>query len=463
MRLLLSLIALAAATAPVQLSEAAPVGKMNTAAYAADGSDFPNPERGFSQQGGAPAKARAANMSLIHVYFRLDDYKSAPLPQAYLDKVQRTFDEARAGGVKVIPRLTYSFPADLSDLKAGTDAPLDRVLGHLDQLAPALRQNSDVIAFMEAGFIGAWGEWHHSSNGLETTAAKRAILLKLLRILPPSRAVALRYLRDKIAVFNRSEPIRPDEAFSGRDVSRVGHHNDCFLAAPDDWGTYRLDAPGGLAAQKGYLAGDNRFVPQGGETCNGGVEARPFIPCPNALLELKAQHWSQLNNDYNLDVLNLWRSQGCYPQIAERLGYRFRLTRARVQASANPGGALRGEIQLVNDGFAAPYNSRGLELVLRSKRTGAIYVLKLADDPRRWGSGEAHTIEIATNLPRAVLPGAYDLLLNLPDPAPRLHDRPVYSIRLANSGVWEPARGYNNLQLSLDVRSGIGHRRPAAQ
>jgi len=36
-------------------------------------------------------------------------------------------------------------------------------------------------------------------------------------------------------------------------------------------------------------------------------------------------------------------------------------------------------------------------------------------------------------------------VLSLPDPETRLRDRPEYSIRLANKGLWEPATGSNLL------------------
>ena len=190
------------------------------------------------------------------------------------------------------------------------------MLAHLDQLAPILAENSDVIAFMEAGFIGAWGEWHHSTNDLEALAAKAAVLRKLLRVLPPSRAVALRYQRDKQAIFARGRPIEPAEAFTGTDFARVGHHNDCFLASADNWGTYRPHDAAALGAQKAYLRAENRFLPQGGETCNANSDAAPFIQCPNALTELAHLRWSQLNFDYHPEVIKLWRSQGCWPKSA---------------------------------------------------------------------------------------------------------------------------------------------------
>src|SRR5690349_6607685 len=292
--------------------------------YVADSSDFPNPERGFSRSTGSGAAARAAGLSLVHVYFRLDPYRSAPLPRTYLDQVRQRFAEARASGVKLVPRFTYNFPEGSFDPKVDKDAPLQRVLQHLDQLAPVLRGNADVIAFMEAGFIGAWGEWHDSTSGLDELAAKRAILMRVLKVLPPSRDVVLRYERDKRAIFRRDRPISEQEAVTGTPVSRVGHHNDCFLASSDDLGTYAPTADRPIAAAKAYLEAENLYVPQGGETCADDAAAEPYIGCDNAVSTLAAQHWSQLNADYRRGVLDRWKAGGCYSEIARRLGYRFR-------------------------------------------------------------------------------------------------------------------------------------------
>ena len=427
--------------------------------YAADAADFPNPERGFSKSKGSGANARAAGMTLVHVYFRLDGFRDRPLPQSFLDEVAARFAEARASGVKLVPRFTYNFPQGMPDAKVDRDAPLARVLQHLDQLAPVLRDNADVIAFLEAGFVGAWGEWHHSTSGLDELPAKRAIVARLLRILPPSRSIALRYERDKRAILGRDSPLTALEAFTGKPIARIGHHDDCFLASKDDWDTFRPTPGRPIAAAKAYVSAENRYVPQGGETCDDGPEAQPYIGCANALSELAAQHWSQLNSDYNLKVLDRWKREGCYAEISKRLGYRLRLMRATYPTRVSAGGILRARLTLVNDGFAAPYNPRGLELVLRGARGS--YRMELPQDPRRWLPGAPITLDIAVRLPGTVAAGAYQAFLALPDPEPRLRSRPDYAIRLANSGAWRPSTGDNALNWRIEVRPARAATSPA--
>jgi hypothetical protein len=443
----------AAGLAAPASADAQNAGLMQTVSYSADDSEFPNPERGFSLPGTPSniASVRQGNMTLVHSYFRLDPFKSTPLSSEFLDEVQKHFDAVRSAGIKSVPRFIYNFPAGLPLKPGDEDAPLPRVLEHIDQLEPVLRRNSDVIAYLEAGFVGAWGEWHNSTSGLDTTASKSAVLKRLLRALPQDRFVSVRYQRDKTAIFSRIAPATADEILAGTDLGRVAHHNDCFLAAPDDWGTYQPTDDEAVKRQKSYLAAENEHAPQGGETCNVGPEAQPFIGCAHALGEIARLHWTQLNAAYHPGVIDRWRREGCFDQIAKGLGFRLRLVSASLPSIVRAGTSLTGMFTIANDGFAAPYNKRPVELILRARSTGRTTVIPLAIDPRRWTSGKDHRAIIAAEVPAAVAPGSYEVLVSLPDAAAGLRIRPEYAIRLANQGTWEAATGYNRLLTTVRV------------
>jgi hypothetical protein len=359
--------------------------------------------------------------------------------------------------MKVIPRFAYNFPMGGTWPYQDPDAPLDRVLAHIAQLQPILRENADIIAFMEIGFVGAWGEWHSSTNRLvEHPAAlndsSRAIIDHLLQALPPERMIAMRYPPYKLALYG-NQPLTSEQGFSGTPQARMGAHNDCFLASNTDWGTYPENAVA-REALKNYLSLDNRFLPQGGETCNFAQDAQPYVGCTNALADLVRLRYSTLNIGYEENVLNGWRTGGCFTQIADRMGYRFVLTGAALSETAAAGGAFDLSLTIRNDGFASPYNPRGLEIILRSTANGALYRLSLATqyDPRRWlpELGEI-PINVQAGLPTTMPAGRYDVLLALPDPQPSLYARPEYAIRLANSGVWEATTGFNRVGVSLEV------------
>lgn len=447
-----------------------------TVTYQASTENFPNPERGFYRQRApfyigtqrypltaALRQFRSEGIALLRAYYVIDEFTQTTLPQSFLDAMTADFAGIRAAGLKIIPRVAYSFPCadpnqpcDPSTF-GPTDAPIDRVLGHIDQLAPVLQGNADVVAFMEMGFVGAWGEWHSSTNNLVTNprtvnANSAAIVARLLSALPVRRMTALRYPYQKQSLYGAS-PLTAPEAFTGAAKARVGAHNDCFLSDYYDSGTYDDPAAPGLGPEvyKQFLSADNRYVPQGGETCTSGPAAQPYIPCANALTDLARMRWSTINTEYHPSVIALWQQEGCYPEIARRLGYRFRLVTAQLPTRATVGDTLHVTLNVANDGWAPPYNARLVELVLRNTATGQRYMLPVTTDPRFWGPGETTVVNADLPLPAGIPPGTYALLLHMPDPEPTLRNLADYSIRLANVGVWEAPTGYNDLQVSLVV------------
>jgi hypothetical protein len=419
--------------------------RLGAASYPPSAEDFPNPERGFligtsydperhpaPLDGARLRRARESNMSLVRMSWVFSEFRDSPLSREMLDRIRTDFATARSAGVKIIGRFNYN-----NGPTGSPDAPLDRVLGHLDQLRPVLRENADVLAFLEAGFIGTWGEWHHSTNGLMDHT--REIVAKILDVLPRDRMLALRDPRLKTDLYG-PEPLTPQEAFTGIPKARIGAHDDCFLASRTDWGTWTKN----IAAEKAFYHRDNLFVPQGGETCNFKEDAQPFIGCENALHELASQRFNSLNSLFQMDVLDFWTKGGCMPEIRRRLGYRFRLVDSSVQVE---GGEVRVSVTVHNDGFGDLYNPRPIFLVLRDRATGRMERIPVDTDPRRWMPSELAAFRVAAR----VAPGEYDVLLHLPDAAPSLRERPEYAVCFANPGVWEPATGMNRLAETATV------------
>jgi hypothetical protein len=452
--LLVLVCSLAAACDAGLITEARPAGSQATGdeSSGADGDPVPmvslsfegsdedllNPERGYYVgldlvKGNGAAAVRAAGHTLAIALVRLDDYRHAPLDAALLAALGRGFADARESGVKIILRFMYnsSFSADAS---------LSRILGHIDQLAPLLGDNADVIAVMQAGFIGAWGEWHGSTNGLDNDADRGAILRALLAALPASRAVQVRAPDYKEGSFPGG-PLALDEAWSGSDRARLGHHNDCFLASDSDLGTY--EAP--VEDWKAYVAQDGLFTPIGGETCK---VAEPRSDCPSATEEMAAHHWSYLNRQYNRNVLDRWTAQGCDEDVQRNLGYRLVARRLAYSGAVAPGGELAVSLELENVGYAAPFNSRPLWIVLR--RGDQRYAAPLARDARSLMPGTS-IVSTRLRVPAAAPAGDYELALWLPDAAPSLRDDPRYAIRLANRGLWDDGAGLNVLSRELRV------------
>ena len=419
--------------------------------YLSDDSKFPNPERGFykytestletnpSALGEITMKAyRTQNITLIYRIYYLKAFRDKDLNAQALSQIDTDMAVLRSTGVKCVLRFAYSSQEN------EPDAPLDIVLRHLDQLKPVFEKNADVIAVLQAGFIGAWGEWYYSSNNLKTDGIRATILDKMLDALPERRMIQVRTPAYKTNYLQRNTPLTRSEAFTGSKAARIGHHNDCFLASATDYGTYE-----NVQAQKEYLNTDALYVPVGGETCPpSGVSP---ADCQKAEQEMSDLHWSFLNDDYFKGVNDRWITQGCMDNIIRKLGYRFALISGKYTDKIAPGGTFNARLKITNSGYASPYNPRKAEFVLINNATKQIYAAETKENPGFWLPQAVTDIDVSLGIPKNMPQGTYGLYLNLPDPEPTLRGNRDFSVRLANKDVWDPDTGYNNLFQQIEI------------
>jgi hypothetical protein len=416
----------------------------HTVRFEPSDADLLNPERGTYRTVNLHDPVdldavRRRGHSLAFATIRLDPSSDA-LPTRMLASLHRALDEVRARRLKLILRFAYN------DGPVGApDAPEQRVLRHIGAIEPLLRQQADVIAVLQAGFIGAWGEWHGSTAGLDNNASRATVLRRLLAALPSDRMVQIRRPQFKAAILGSSAPLTASDAFNGRHRARVGHHNDCFLADATDMGTYPVNA---VAQWARYVAQETRFVPMGGETCRYNPDR---VRCSVATAELARLHYSYLNAEYHPRVIEHWRGpRGCWREIQRKLGYRLVLKWVSFTSPARIGAPFTVRVSLVNVGYAAPFNPRPIFLVLDGAGQPPLQ-FHVPVDPRRWEPGPT-TFEQTFVLPAAMKPGRYRLGLALPDPAPLLREIPEYAIRFANAGTWDPRHGFNIVAAGLQVQ-----------
>ena len=396
-------------------------------------SDAPilNPERGFFTPHILPGPAgfsstRLLGNTLVHLNIRLDDWRESDIPQETLDGLDSNFSDIREAGVKAIIRFAYNqgpYP------DSEPDASKSQILRHIEQLTPLLQKNTDVIAWVEAGFIGAWGEWHTSTNGLDNITDKRDILTALVAAIP-NRYVQVRYPANIIEMYPN-----PEDAVK----ARVAHHNDCFLSSSTDVGTYERDGEITIERDQAYLAELTRFTPMSGETC------APFPPrseCATAIQEMELLHFSAINEAYHKGILRSWEEGGCMEEITNRLGYRLSLTSADFNEQVRLGGLLNLTVNITNSGFASLMNPRPLFVVLQEPNS--IFLTKLELDPRTWQPGDS-SFTASIRLPSDMVQMDYNLALWLPDESATLQANPLYAVRFANEGIWDEVAGYNIL------------------
>ncbi len=474
-----------------------------TRTYTESSNIFPNPERGWyipidpdyyenktqSHEGlqydrPQPLTAeelqrrRAEGITLVRKYYVLYDYRERRIPQSYLEEHPiHDLKLVRENGFKLIPRFVYV--VNTAEGFGNKEASLEWILRHLDQLAPILRENYDVISHMEMGLVGYYGEWHTSMNGHlggtwtnEENGASYsynvlnenslAIIEKILEVLPDERMAVIRnvYQLQQLHqdVFGR--PLTEENAYDGGDLARIGLTDESAMFSEVHRGGYHTNDEI-RRDERRFQERVTRFVPMVGEP--SGVDSRGYLLKLDPIVELERMHWRAMNNGWyealRDGVFDYWKKHGAYDEMSMRFGYRFSFVRATLPEEVRPEDLCDISFEVKNSGFGAPFNERLLEVVLRHVETGEEYFMGLGDDPRRWQPGETATVEASGLLPSDVRPGEYDVFVNLPDP--ELYGRPEYSIRFANEGVWEEFSGYNALGLTVKVlaRNSLGYAR----
>jgi len=409
---------------------------------------FRNPERGFihnfavySEGAGLNtltlAGLKKENVSMIMRFFYLEKFKDKPLSNEELALIQSDMQKLRDAGLKCVLRFAYTDDMTVSD------APFSVISQHLDQLRPVFEENKDVIAFVQAGFIGAWGEWHSSSNGLATVENETKVLNKLLSVLPSQIMVQVRTPAAKQQIFNNISPVDSTIAYTAENRARVGHHNDCFLSGTTDYGTYT-----NVQSDKEYISKEALYVPTGGETC----PPEGSLPdCAFSIASMKLLKWTYLNLDWYQPVIAAWKNSGCFNEFQRNLGYRLMLVKATLPNKASANEKYSIEISFTNKGYAPLYNYKITNLVFKNTTTGDIYSYPLQIDLRDCKPNGLMTINKAISL-NNIPKGEYALYLNITDQSETLSKMPQYSIRLANTNVWEEASGMNSLQQKVSVK-----------
>ncbi len=395
------------------------------------------------------------SITMIYRGFYLNTFKNSTISDTYLANIQKDFDVIRNSGLKAVIRFAYS--NNESDVPR--DASKAIILSHLQQLKPLLTANADVIAVMQAGFIGTYGEWYNTGQadfggfGFNNTAltpqnflARKEVVDAILNALPTNRAVQIRTPYFKREMYTTTA-LTQNEAFNMSAAARIGHHNDCFLASATDFGTY-LDT----AVEYPYLEQETKFLPMGGETC---ALNSPRTDCPETLSEMKKFHWSYLNLAYNPDVIKAWQNGSCFAEINDKLGYRFQLNNATLPQSGNIGGTLAVTLKLQNLGFASPFNVRKVYLVLKNTSTNATFPILMKTDPRLWIGADEISISENLSIPANIASGSYNMYLSLPDSSSSIANKPEYAVRFANENIWDNNTGYNNLNNVINISTNL--------
>jgi hypothetical protein len=249
-------------------------------------------------------------------------------------------------------------------------------------------------------------------------------------------------------------PLTATTAFTGSLQSRLGYMQDNFAGDVYGFGFFAA----WQQKEIDFVTADTRFALMEGELSAGTDYNKTNGAALLKRDHYTAFHYSTHGGGYEGgdQTIPTWKMNGQYETIGLNLGYRFRLINASIPRALASNVKFKMSMTMKNDGWARIVNPRNVEIVFKNKSTGKKYAIKIDGDGkgnRLWlpSAGETKTLKVSSNLPAGIKPGTYDMYLNMPDPYPSLHDNPLYSIRLANKGIWDATTGYNSLLTSVKI------------
>lgn len=452
-----------------------------------------NPERGFRLEAAVDVadhiesptavldslaiKYATDSVSLAQSYMYLTYLVDKPLTSVDFQIMQSYFDRLRQLGLKAILRFAYE--KDFMG-RSPMGPTVDQALAHLDQLKPFLEKNKPLILVVQAGVIGAWGEWHSSIHGLENSdEAKRAILEKLLAVVPIEKQVQVRLPEFKNLLKDQPEGYR-----------RLSFHDDFIVIKPDRWDGEMHEGTDNFR----QIVTESPSLTVDGELPWGfwSVGADPDSPSAGWIIDgmatarrLFLQHYTSLSVIHNYKEqhpnrkfdnahapnysMMVWKKslitpdslrayhmpvsdhyfktkegkaveRSVFDYIRDHLGYRLELQQLKMPAKWNIGRNSHLELTLINRGFATVMGNHPVCFVLIDK-DGKVTEYPTTMESIEWQphrpGDETHTPLLHTIFADIALPldfksGTYRLGFWLPDASELLRYDARYAIRCGN-------------------------------
>ncbi|MFE7328798.1 DUF4874 domain-containing protein [Streptomyces sp. NPDC057565] len=379
---------------------------------------------------------------LTQLYFYLWEYATTTIPQSALDNIEKVFAGLRRKGYAAVLRFAYD-----DGVREGRRYTVQDIRRHIGQLAPLVERNSDVVAVWQAGFLGAWGEWHGSYYQHENYPdAVTAIMTTLVEALPPGMHTQVRYAEKRNMITNTAI------------LDRVGFHNDYMTLGGGLWDYYVPSNP----EWSTYLDVTRRAMTDGEMPWDKGQSADPYAWSTvidglstarrlqtlrfdslsivhNATVTVPAWKVTELTERQTADALlpvsdGYFRDRHGNPvartpfeYLRDHLGYRVEVRRVRYDLSALGRGRLPVEVDVVNRGFAAAKHPRPVRIVALGADGRIVASAETGADWRTWlpkGRAETtddhaepvpSTVRATLEVPRGAR-GTYRIGLALPDP-----------------------------------------------
>lgn len=396
------------------------------------------------------------------VYSAGTDYD---LDESFFESLHDSFENCRKNGSMIALRFRYD--------EEGYDDPepetFEQVLRHIQQIKDSglLEEYADILAFVESGMVGKWGEQH---GGKYTSVAYKAqVLDAFIDAVPEPVPVTVR-TPDTFAEWlgiKRSDLPDYKAALEGMELTeeqqhrlsqayRVGLYNDGYMGSDSDLGTYA-----DREKETAWLNGQCVTAYYGGEFSGNITYAKKFdtyLP-ENAVPEMYRTHLSYINSnifslykDYTFgekyDVEgadnSAYYGQTVFQFIRDHLGYRFVLRDAWLTGEVQQGGDMEYRLSIENTGFANAIPLLRAYLLL--ERDGEYISCPLTKlDANSIASCTTADISGTVTLPGGLPEGEWNVYLKLQMGDNTFDQYRLRTVRFANEEVWNASLGADRI------------------
>lgn len=394
------------------------------------------------------------------VYSEGTDYD---LDESFFESLRGSFENCRKNGSMIALRFRY----DENGYDDPEPAAFDQVLRHIQQIKDSgiLEEYADILAFVESGMVGKWGEQH--GGKYVTTDYKAQVLDAFIDAVPEPVPVTVR-TPDTFAKWigvSRSDLPDYEAALEGRELTdeqkhrlthayRVGLYNDGYMGSNSDLGTYAdreketawLNRQCVTAYYGGEFSGNISFAQQ----------YDTYLP-ENAIPEMYRTHLSYINanifqlykdytfgKEYDVEGADnsAYYGQSVFQFVRDHIGYRFVLRDAQLTGSVPQGGDMEFRLKIENTGFANPIPDTKAYLLLERDGEYISCPLKTVD-ANKWASCTVSDISGTVSLPGGLPEGEWRVYLRLQMGDNTFDQDRLRTVHFANKDIWNVPLGAN--------------------
>lgn len=413
-----------------------------------------NPERGFYNPIGYNLKVKDnkslnPKSNLVHLRIGIGAFSSKnnnqedlELSEDALNALIQTIKNVKENNASIIIRFAYdNFNGD-----ANKEPSLDMILTHIEQIGPILLEYSDVIANIELGFFGPWGEMH--SSKICTNENVSIALTKLLEVTEEKMKVSVR-TPGYYASFRQIDRSLLDTDFPevGTPFYQVGIFNDGYLGSETDLGTFA-----NRDIEVKWLSSQAKHTFYGGELVANFSSGTPLNTIEYLSKEAFLTHTTYLNPYWNDKVMEgfkttpylgedpIYKNESAYKYIENHLGYRFVLKDSELPISNQEEG-FHIKLKIENVGFANLIKKKQVSIVLKNEND--VYELRTNIDATTWDSKKITEESLDISLPETIKEDTYEVYLRISEYGNITNDHNYHCIQFANNKIYNEELGAN--------------------